>query len=251
MKVGRLHIRLAVAAVLLMTAASAHAFSWAAVLAWFQTMQREVSAIAIQTKQNAVAANQISDAQVNSRKNLAVAMGALMMSDRVRDVTLGFDPHLGQPMLLKCNAQMERTMQVEVFNQAAKNTREFLTAYSSASTESRAAADRDVLLQHREFFCSVSEAKQGLCELNPNGMQGWDSTYSGPFGEHTMTPDIELAAFNYVANLADTRAPKGINCKSEACAAAQLKHMEATAIGSMVSASLVGQLSARRSTFLE
>ena len=231
--------------------AQAHAFGWASVLSWFMTMQREVSAFAIQVKQNAVAANQISDAEMNTRKTLAVAMGALMTSDRVREVVQNYDPLLGQPMLLKCEAQFDRKVQVEVFNQASKNTREFVSNYSTASAVSRAAADQDVLAQHRELFCTVSEAKQGMCELKPNGMQGWDASYSGPFGEQTMTPDVELAAFNYITNVVDTRAPSGINCKSEACASARLQNMRDTAIGSMVAESLVGQVSMRRSTVLE
>ena len=66
--------------------AEAQAFGWASVVSWFQTMQREVSALAIQVKQNAVSANQVSDAEMNTRKQLAVAMGALMTSERVRDV---------------------------------------------------------------------------------------------------------------------------------------------------------------------
>ncbi len=247
----RLIQRVCVATVIALASSHASAFSWAAVLAWFQTTQRELSAIAIQTKQNAVSANQISDAEVNSRKTLAVAMGALMTSERVREVVKNYDPMLGQPMLLKCDAQMERAMQVAVFDQAAKNTRGFINAYASAGTPSRAAANKDSLVQHRELFCTVSEAKQGLCELKPNGMQGWDASYAGPYGEDRVTPDVELAAYSYVAHLADTRPAKGINCKSEACAVAKLKHMEQSAIGSMVSTSLIGQLSERRSTFLE
>jgi len=231
--------------------AEAQAFGWASVVSWFQTMQREVSALAIQVKQNAVSANQVSDAEMNTRKQLAVAMGALMTSERVRDVVKNYDPTLGQPMLLKCDAQFDRKVQVEVFNQAAKNTREMVSSFAVASTTSRAAADKDVLAQHRELFCSVSEAKQGLCELKPNGMQAWDASYSGPFGEQTMTPDVELAAYNYITNVVDTRAPNGINCETEACTSARLQNMRDTAIGSMVAESLVGQVSMRRSTVLE
>lgn len=104
-----------------------------------------------------------------------------------------------------------------VFNQASKNTRAMVSNFAVASTTSRAAADKDALIQHRELFCSVSEAKQGLCELKPNGMQAWDASYSGPFGEQTMTPDVELAAYNYITNMVDTRASNEINCKTEAC----------------------------------
>lgn len=242
--------RAAAVAALVGVSAQAHA-QWATVASWFTTSQRELSALAISVKQSAVASNQIADGEMNSRKQLALAMGAVMTSDRVREVVKNYDPTLGQPMLLKCEAQFDRRLQVEVVNQAAKNTRVLVSNYAAASTPSRAIAERDVLNQHREMFCSVSEAKQGLCELKPNGMQGWDASYSGPFGEQTMTPDVELAGYTYITNLADTRAPHGINCKSEACTAARLDNMRATAIGSMVAESLIGQLSMRRSTPLE
>lgn len=230
---------------------SAEAHAWASVVAWFVTMQREVSSLAVSVMQGGVSANQISDAEVNSRKTLSVAMGALTTSDRVREVVKNYDPNLGQPMLLKCEAQLDRTLQVEVTHQANKNALGFVTNFASASTSSRADADRDTLDQHRDFFCSVSEAKQGLCELKPNGMQGWDSSYSGPFGQLTMTPEGELAAANYITNLVDARPPEGINCKSQACSSARLEYMQVTALGSMVAESLVSQLSARRSTELE
>lgn len=244
-------IRSAAALVVLLSfSVHAHA-SWATVIAWFQTMVREVSALAVQVKQNAVAANQVSDAEVNSRKQLAVAMGALMTSERVREVVKNYDPTLGQPMLLKCDAQLERALQVEVSHQADKNRHWMLNNFVNASASSRVVADRNALEQRRTLFCSVSEAKQGLCELVPNGMQSWDSSYAGPFGEQTMTPDVEIAAYSYIANVVDTRPPDGINCKSEACSAARLDNMRNTAFGSMVAESLVGQVSARRSTFLE
>lgn len=243
-------VRAAAVAALVGVSAQAHA-QWATVASWFTTSQRELSALAISVKQSAVAANQIADGEMNTRKQLAVAMGAVMTSERVREVVKNYDPTLGQPMLLKCEAQFDRRLQVEVVAQAARNTRVLVSNYAAASTPSRAAAERDVLNQHRELFCSVSEAKQGLCELKPNGMQGWDASYSGPFGEQTMTPDVELAGYTYITHLADTRAPLGINCKSEACSAARLDNMQATAIGSMVAESLIGQLSMRRSTPLE
>lgn len=238
----------AVALVLVSTQASAQ---WATVVSWFTTSQRELSALAISVKQSAVSSNQVSDAEMNSRKQLAVAMGAVMTSERVREVVKNYDPTLGQPMLLKCEAQFDRRLQVEVVNQSAKNARVLVSNFAAASTPSRAAAEKAVLTQHREMFCSVSEAKQGLCELKPNGMQAWDSSYSGPFGEQTMTPDVELAAYNFITNVVDTRAPHGINCKSESCTAARLDNMRATAIGSMVAESFIGQLSMRRSTALE
>jgi hypothetical protein len=243
-------IKAAVLAGIIVVATEANA-GWASVAAWFMTMQREVSAVAIQVKQNAVAANQVGDAEMNTRKQLAVAMGALMTSERVRDVVQNYDPLLGQPMLLKCDAQFDRKVQVEVFNQASKNTLAMVSSFAAASVPSRAAADKDVLTQHRELFCSVSEAKQGLCELKPNGMQAWDASYSGPFGEQTMTPDVELAAYNYITNVVDSRVPDGINCKSEACSSARLQNMRDKAIGSMVAESFLGQVNFRRSIVLE
>jgi len=248
-KVTALHKAVAVA-VLLGFSAQAHA-SWASVLAWIFTMQRQLSAIAVQVKQNAVAANQISDAEVNTRKQLAVAMGALSVSGRVRDVVESYDPTLGQPILSKCDAHSERTFQVLLFAQASKNEKEFVSNFASVSTPSRADADKTMREQHRQLFCSVSEAQQGLCELKPNGMQAWDASYAGPFGQPTMTPDVELAAYAYITNIVDTRPAHGINCKSEACSAARQENMRTTAIGSMIAESLIGQVSMRRSTELE
>ena len=242
--------KLGVAAVLLVSTSAAQA-QWSSLLAWFQTQQRELSALAIETKQAALAANQVSEAEVNARKQLSVAMGTIMMSDRVRDVVLSYDANLGQPMLLKCDAQLGRQLAVETHHQANLDSRFFMGSYVNSMTADRLMGEAAILNQRREWFCSVSEAKQGICKLSPNGMQAWDTSYAGAFSEPTMTPDVELAAFAFATNLSDVRPSKGIYCKSADCEAAQLKQMQSTAIGSMIATSVIGQVSERRSTKLE
>lgn len=224
----------------------AQALSWASVATFISTMQSEASAWAISTKQTALSANVISQMDNDSKKQLANAIGAISLSDRVMKAVTSFDSAVGQPVTIKCIAQENGKLFVEAEGQRGLDAARLMASYSSQRVGSRAAADQSALAMHRDTYCTVSEAKQGLCALSPNGMQGWDLDYAGAFSEKTLAPEGEAAAYAYTAMITDTRAEAQIDCSSAACNAAQAQQLATAAMGAMAANSLIGQVTDRR-----
>lgn len=228
------------------TALPAQALSWASVLTFISTMQTEMSAWSVTVKQTALSANVVSQVDSDSKKQLANAVGAIDMSDRVMKSATSFDSAVGQPVTIKCTAQEQGKLFVEAVSQRDKDTARLMANYAAKRVSSRASADQETLAMHRDTYCTVSEARQGMCSLNANGMQGWDMDYAGPFSEKTLAPEGEVAAYAYTAMISDQRAEAHIDCTTVACNAAQSQQLAASAMAAMAANSLVGQATDRR-----
>jgi len=228
------------------TALPAQALSWASVLTFISTMQTEMSAWSVTVKQTALSANVVSQVDSDSKKQLANAVGAIDMSDRVMKSATSFDSAVGQPVTIKCTAQEQGKLFVEAVSQRDKDTARLMANYAAQRVSSRASADQETLTMHRDTYCTVSEARQGMCSLNANGMQGWDMDYAGPFSEKTLAPEGEVAAYAYTAMITDQRAEAQIDCTTVACNAAQSQQLAASAMAAMAANSLVGQATDRR-----
>lgn len=246
MKMRRVTVAFIVGYGAMVGSASALAFSWASVLTMIKTLGSEASAWAVTTKQTALAANQQTTSQQITQKQLATALGAIAMSDRVTKNIEAFHSEFGQPSTIKCEAQKNGKLFVEAQAQQALDGARLMSAYASNRVGSSTLADAEALSLHRKNYCTVSEAKQGLCALTANGMQGWDADYSGPFGEKTLAPEGEIAGYAYASMVSDVRAESQIDCKSSACEAAQSHQLAKAALGSMVANSIIGQVTDRR-----
>lgn len=233
-------------AVLVLGSEASSAMTWQSALQWIWTMQNELSAWGVTVKQTALAANQMGQAHRMADQQLATAIGALSMSDRVTRAVMSVDSTWGQPVTLKCEAQKDATMQVEAWHQVSLDRARLMGTFASTRVADRAHAERERLALHRDSYCTVSEAKSNVCQLTANGMQGWDVNYGGPFGQSTLPAEGELAGYAYAAMVADTRAPAAIDCKSSACTAATEDEFAAAAAGTLVADALIGQVLERR-----
>lgn len=231
---------------LVLTSGNAQAFSFMSVLEWLRNMQSEMSGWAVVTKQTAVSADVMASANRTSQQQLATAMGAISMSERVGNAVLSVDGTYGQPVTIKCEAQKDGTMQVEAWQQVSYDRAKLMGTFASTRVADRSSAERERIALHRDSYCTVSEAKSGLCQLKANGMQGWDVNYGGAFGERTLPAEGELAGYAYAAMVSDTRAPAALDCKSAACAAAAAQQLALAASGTMVADTFVGQVLERR-----
>lgn len=226
--------------------ANANAFTFQSVLMWLRNMQSEMSAWSVTTKQTALSAHQSASSRHAAQRELATAIGAISMSDRITKAVMSVDGTLGQPITIKCTAQKDATLQVEARQQIAYDRVKLMSTFASTRVASRGAAEVERMDVHKSSYCTVSEAKSGLCSLKANGMQGWDVNYAGAFGETTLAAEGELAGYAYAAMVADTRAPAALDCESAACAAASSEQLALSAVGSMVADAFVGQILERR-----
>lgn len=223
-----------------------HAASFTSVVQLVKSLNNENSAIAITTKQTALSGNQVSASYLASGQQLATAISSISMSNNVVDAIVSTDPKMGQPNTIKCVAQQQGGLHVEAESQRDKDRGHLMRTYSSSRITSQVDANKQMLSSHRALYCTASEAKQGMCEMAPNGMQGWDSNYAGAFNEATLSPEAELAGYAYIAMVSDYRAGSKTDCKDVACNAAQANQMGLSAISSMSANSLVDQITDRR-----
>lgn len=232
--------------VLLLATPSAQALSWQSIITWINTMQSEVSAWAVSVKQTSVAASQQATANARAQQQLATAIGTIDMSSRMVAAVASFDANLGQPITLKCEAQSNTSIQAASWEQVPLDRAKLMGTFASTRVASAAAAEGERISVHRASYCTIAEARAGMCELKANGMQGWDTNYGGAFGERTLSAEAELAGYAYAAMVADARAPAALDCRSSACAAAASEQLALSAAGTMVADAFVGQVLERR-----
>lgn len=231
---------------LMFVSAPVHAISFASAIQWFQTMQSEMSAWSTTVKQTALAATQVNQGERLAKQQLALSIGAMNASFAEVDAIKSFSGRFGQPDSIKCQAATQDTLNIQAVQQAEKDTAHLMQNFANTRVTKASVTDALVLASRRDTYCTVSEAKQGLCELIPNGMQGWDANYSGAFNERTLAPEGELAAYAYTAMVADSRATADLDCDSLACEAAQSNHIASAALMAMAAHSFVGQAVDRR-----
>ncbi|UXI68374.1 hypothetical protein [Tahibacter amnicola] len=228
-----------------LTTTTAHA-SWQSILAMIRNLMSEAAAWAGSAMQTAISAKQKTDIFVNSQQMLANSIKALDGYERTLRAALDFHPTVGQPASVKCTSQMEHTFIVESQAQAEIDASRLLATFSTTRVGSAMEGEAQIWSMHRQVYCSLDEAEQGLCTLSPNGMQSWDVDYAGAFSGPTLAPEGELAAYAYASMLADQRADAIIDCMTPDCAAASLQQLGATAQASMAAASIVSQATERR-----
>ena len=168
------------------------------------------------------------------------------MSGRLANTLVEFDGTLGQPVTLKCAAQQNASVQAVAWEQATLDRSKLMGTFASTRVASTSEGERERITLHRDNYCTIAEARSGMCALKANGMQGWDSNYAGAFGEQTLAAEGELAGYAYAAMVADTRAPAALDCKSTACAAAASEQLALAATGTMVADAFLGQVMERR-----
>ncbi len=246
---GKRVAALAVGALLTVPMA-AQALSFQTILNLIRNAWKEGAAFAVETLQTSVASNQISQAHVNAKLQLSTALASLHTSARIADAVVSVHPDIGQPNTLKCVAQQDGKLAVEAQAQRGYDAQRMMRSYTNSRVSSPAEGDMARMNLHRDIYCTVSESRMGACEAKPNGLQGWDVNYAASFGQKTLAPEGELAAYAYVAMITDVRAPAAIDCSSVACATASMQQMAAAAQGSMAAGALISQVTDRRMPML-
>lgn len=212
----------------------------------FVTWQQQMNAFKTLVKQAAVTANQVGTADITADQVLSASISSIRTQDRLLKVVSDYGGEYGQPFTSGCVAQRNAKTHVAAVEQRDLDAAKLMRSFANGRVASRVAASREKWEMRQQTYCSVSEAKQGLCELSANGMQAWDSDYSGPFSERSLSPEGELAGYAYAAMLADTRAPETIDCGTPACHAARMSFLKANATSSMIMNTVVGQVADRR-----
>lgn len=198
--------------------------------------------------QDAANAQRQSQTLASSAKMVANSMAGVDMVDRYINVKIDHHPRTGLPLSNKCAAVQTQNHVVD----AADMSRRDRHALQASFAVNRYIPASDWFTQqherHTELYCSVSEAKQGMCELKPNAMQGFDSNYAAVTSEPTLSPEMELAGYDYITNLVYETNSIPKDCATEACQIHLVNDQRRRAVATMVSYTLLDQIASRRVT---
>ena len=190
--------------------------------------ERLVSAIAVLTKQKAVAANQIADGLRNSNQEVALGLNALAQAERVKRARFEFGGEFGQgysPCYVFAGRISIGINESDLLGAAGHAIRTGVQA-APGRYASPVAAQKEMLEEHNKLFCTKDQADSGLCQGEGKlpGASLSAGTLFKPSIEGEALTTAKDAFINNVAGLPDGVVPKE-GAKSEAAAAYQLAKM--------------------------
>ena len=174
--------------------------------------ERLTSAIAILTKQKAVAANQINEATKNSAQVTAQALNSLAQTQRVKEARFDYGAEFGQgynPCLVSAARNL---IQTEIDN-SNKKTIDDVSKEITASAGAYVQQDgviNDTIKNYQENYCTKAQADAGLCEKEGK-MSGKSINIASiftPSAPNTMEYKSKVDFINQLAGLPDNPVPE-------------------------------------------
>lgn len=226
-----------------------YALTWSTVAQWLQSLNYDASAWAVVTKQTSVTSNQIASNDIQTLKLLSVALGAISQAERQKKIMIDYNANFGQPESNLCLSISQQNSFIKNMEQKNDDIKQRMTNFSNQIYISQTDLKNTLLTSHQDF-CSINEAKQGLCKLKPNGMQAWDIDYSGFSSKNNLEGMAEIGALAYVKRLSASLAQTDFKCKSNSCKDLHIQNMTYAARSSMVTNTLLSQISIRKNSLL-
>ncbi|MEM8515183.1 hypothetical protein RCH14_004543 [Massilia sp. MP_M2] len=203
--------------------------------------QRMTSAVAILTKQKALAANQVSDANRRSAEATAMALNAMAQTERVKRARFeyggefgqGFKPcvvYAGRSLMANRDAQMGEERRVRMMSEVVAAPGRYVDTAQAQAFSAK---------EHRELFCTADQVKSGMC--TKEGEMAGASLNAATLFEPVMESDklyrAKVAFVNNVVGLPDAPIPASA-ANSQAASAYALAKAEKDALMSPAIASL-------------
>lgn len=207
---------------------------------WFQS-ERLISAVAVLTKQKAVAANQISDGLRNTNQNIAVSLNALSQAERVKKARFEYGGDFGQgysPCYVFQGRLGIARAESDMAGMAAASVRTEVQA-APGRFANPVMAQKEMLEQHNALFCTKDQADSGLCAAQ-GSLPGANLTVATLFKPTANEEDLTKAKssfINHMAGLPDGEVPKGAG-GSEVAASYQQAKIQKDAVRSSALSSL-------------
>lgn len=170
-----------------------------------------ISAVAVATKQEGVSANQVVDATRNSSQTLLNAVKAQRTNDLTVRAYLDFGPMTGQGFDA-CGTISRNQSLDAAFDGApgmARATVATLDAAPGRLVQSRVGAMASRLDNHRDKFCTPSEADAGLCSVGrlPGGDTNAGLLFTG-VNKDSVQAEARKAFIQNVVGAPDEQLPK-------------------------------------------
>jgi hypothetical protein len=128
--------------------------------------QRINSAVAVLTKQKALAANQIADANRTAAQTTATALNALSQAERVKDARFEYGPEFGQgyqPCAIYAERNLIANRDAEMGEERRVRVMSELVSAPGRYTDP-VQAEQIRAQEHRQYFCTEDQVKSGMCD---------------------------------------------------------------------------------------
>lgn len=172
--------------------------------------QRLSSAIAVLTKQKALAANQIADSQVNSGKMIAEGMNTISQTQRVKEARFEYGGEFGQgyqPCLISAERAVIAARNADLQGETSERVKSEIIAAPGQYVDHDAAFKK--LTAAHKPYCTDDEVASGLCE-STGSMPGADTritTLFEPVMEGESGYQAKVDFINNVAGMPDQPIP--------------------------------------------
>jgi hypothetical protein len=189
--------------------------------------QRLVSAVAVLTKQKALVANQIADANRTAAQSTASALSALSQAERVKQARFlyggefgqGFQPcitYAGRSLIANRDALMGEERRNRIQSEVVAAPGRYVDPVQ---------AEQYLAKEHRDYFCTPDQVKSGMCD-KVGAMPGASlsaATLFEPVMESDQLYRAKVAFINNVAGSPDAPIPEGAGNTPAATAYAMAK----------------------------
>lgn len=174
--------------------------------------EQVISAVAVATKQEAMAGGVVADASKQSSEQLVNAVRAQKFNDQVTRSILNYNPSMAQGYQPCLAAVQNKTLAstFDALNATAKNRVAALDVAPGAMVASTGAAMTARLANHRTKFCSEAEAQAGLCTVStlPGGDTNGALLFL-PTQPGSLQEQAQQAYMQHVLGAPDQVLPKG------------------------------------------
>lgn len=181
--------------------------------------QRLTSAIAVLTKQKALAANQIAESGRNSAQQTATALNVLAQTDRVKKARFDYGGEFGQgfsPCIVYATRSVISNRDADMTTEVRQRVKSEITAAPGVYADPVKA--QTAMVKNREQFCTQGQVDSGLCR-SVGTLPGADlsvATLFEPAMEGEPLYDAKVAFVNNVAGLPDGLVPESAGKSSAA-----------------------------------
>lgn len=221
--------------------------SWHTVIESIRAMLSEGTYWKLVANQTRVSADRQVETQKKSNQQLADAFDLIRKQERLTDAIRDHGAATGQPQSIGCVALEHADLEMRARQQATLDAAKLMQSFADSRQRSGAQTSRQIREKLKSEYCTVSEAKQGICELRGNGMQGWNRNYAAAYSSETLSPEAENAAYDYAELASAGPGDEVIECEGAACDRNRLTSLAQTAVSSLVAGTYVGQAASRRS----
>lgn len=172
--------------------------------------QRLTSAIAVLTKQKALAANQIAESGRNSAQQTATALNVLAQTDRVKQARFDYGGEFGQgysPCVVYATRSVISNRDADMAGEVRQRVKSEITAAPGVYADPISA--QSTMLKARQEFCTQGQVDSGLCK-SVGSLPGADlsvATLFEPAMEGESLYKAKVAFVNNIAGLPDGPVP--------------------------------------------